>query len=179
MDAIRRNPPLHSADGSTARQPAKLRLAFVVGLCLCTLFIIFGVVTAWQDIVQRPQTYERLRDHGRQANAQLVSCSHRGCTLTLTYAGDTRKWLYPANRKQFNGLTIGAAIPVLVDPDHPQTVYTVRDVNDNTNAGWSPTGIYSLFLLVLGLVGLYGLTRAIRAYRRAYGSLLHPVVPQR
>jgi hypothetical protein len=51
-------------------------------------------------------------------------------------------------------LGIGAPVPVLVDPAHPKTVFTVHDVEVDTNAGWSVLAFFGVALAMLCTAGL-------------------------
>jgi hypothetical protein len=83
-----------------------------------------------------------------------------------------RVWDYPENSAQFNGLSDGASVPVLVDPRDPNIVYTVRDVEQRTNTrGFALTGLVFIVPGVLGLVamGWFALRFVPRANRRDTG----------
>jgi hypothetical protein len=108
-----------------------------------------------------------LRHAGVRATATLVRCAPRldggngvGCRISLSYAGERRTWNYSENSRQFERLPTGAAIPVLVDPRHTATVFTVRDVEQETNAGiGSPLLWFGVVLVGIGLAGLVWLAR--------------------
>ena len=162
--------------GGTPRAPgSKFRVAGIVALCVCIFFVVYGGITAWQSVYSLPHTYDRLRSSGEDATARIVKCGHPNCTLQLTFGGRTREWRYGLDKGQFSGLGPGAQVKVIVDPSHPSTVYTARDVADRTNAGWSGPAIFGLVLFVLGLLGLYGLWRAAKAIRGMYRA--SPVQP--
>jgi hypothetical protein len=103
------------------------------------------------------------------ATASLVRCAPRlgggngvGCRISLSYAGRQRTWNYSENSSQFERLPTGAAIPVLVDPKHTAIVFTVRDVERETNAGISsPLLWFGVVLVAIGLAGLAWLVRLI------------------
>jgi hypothetical protein len=156
--------------GSPRTAPRGLRLSGIVALCVCIFFVVFGGITAWKSLYSLPRTYDRLRSNGVDATARFVTCGHPGCTLRLTFDGRTREWRYGLDRAQFSGLAPGAPVQMLVDPNDHSTVYTVHDVRNNTNAGWTGPAIYGVVLFVLGLLGLYGLWRAFKAVRRTYGK---------
>jgi hypothetical protein len=76
-----------------------------------------------------------------------------GCQLAVRYQGRRCIWDYPENSAQFNGLSDGASVPVLVDPHDPNIVYTVRDVEQRTNTGgFALTGLIFIVPGVLGLL---------------------------
>jgi Protein of unknown function (DUF3592) len=146
------------------------RTGLVVAFCICVFFVGYGGVTAWQSLVTRPRTYDRLRTDGQHATARIVKCAHRGCTLELSFDGRTRRWLYGQDKHQFAGLGPGAPVAVLVDPHRPSTVYTTVDVKRDTNAGWSGPAVYGVVLFAVGLLGLFGLARLFKLLRRLYGA---------
>src|SRR5262249_8540831 len=77
------------------------------------------------------------------------------CRLSVTYRGETRRWDYQDDYPQFDHLEVGAPVPVLLDPNHPTTVYTVHDVDTNDNAGLvSLTGLVALVGVLIGLLML-------------------------
>jgi hypothetical protein len=141
----------------------------VVAFLVCLFLVAYGAATAWHSLVTLPRGYDHLRSRGVATSAELVGCQHRGCRLRVTFAGRSREWLSAQGKRQFDGLQPGARVPVLVDPAHPSTVYTVRDVGARTNAGWSGPAIYGVVLLTIGVLGLYGLFRLARLVRRVYG----------
>ena len=109
-----------------------------------------------------------LRASGVPATANLRCAPGIGiyhgvrCRLSLRFDGRLRTWNYPEDSAQFKGLAVGAAIPVLVDPNNADTVYTRRDVEHTTNAGISPVFWYGVVLVVLGLAGFAFLLRLRR-----------------
>jgi hypothetical protein len=106
-----------------------------------------------------------------QATANLVKCAPGigggrgvGCRVSLRFAGRVRTWNYPEDAHQFDGLSAGAPIPVLVDPSDPRTVYTARDVERRTNAGASsPVLWFGVVLVGIGLAGFAWLLRLVGA----------------
>jgi hypothetical protein len=136
---------------------------------LCVFFVGFGAYTAWDSYYRLPHRYAALRHAGVRATANLVRCAPRlgggngiGCRISLSYAGHSRTWNYPENSSQFERLPAGAGIPVLVDPEHTATVYTVRDVDKETNAGLSsPLLWFGVVLVGVGLAGLVWFVRLV------------------
>jgi hypothetical protein len=132
------------ADGITVWAPVVVAL-FLIG---------FGAWTAWDAATRRPHVYARLRAHGVSLAATFLGCPSRDeCRLTVRYQGRTRTWDYGDNFPQFRGLAIGAPVAVLLDPAHPTTVYTARDVETNVNAGrFSAPVIFGVAFATLGAV---------------------------
>jgi hypothetical protein len=148
-------------DALGRRARRRLRYAAVGSVLVCLFFVVFGAFEAWDSYHRLPRVYASLRARGLPATARLVRCAPGigggrgvGCRLSLTFAGRERTWDYPEDAPQFERLAAGAAIPVLVDPRNPNTVYTVHDVDHRTNAGTSPGFWYGIVLLVVGLAGL-------------------------
>ena len=64
---------------------------------------------------------------------------------------------------QFESRPDGSQVRVLVDPSHPTTVYTVRDVERGTNTGLSSPVLWlGVVFAGLGLAGLAGLAWLVR-----------------
>jgi hypothetical protein len=162
-----------------ASRPRWVRFGIAVLLIVCVFFVVYGSWIVSRSLVTLPRRYDALRDHGTKATAYLLGCPpvHGRCELRLTFDGETRRWHYDENRRQFSGLSPGSPVRMLVDPRHPATAYTAVDVAGQTNAGWSVTAIYGLVLLVIGLAAAYGLTRLALIVHRTYlpeGGLRHP-----
>jgi hypothetical protein len=159
-------------DDSVGRR-ARHRLALygVMWALLCMFFVVFGAFNIWDSYHRLPHTYARLRTGGVQATANLVKCAPGigggrgvGCRVSLRFAGRVRTWNYPEDAHQFDGLSAGAPIPVLVDPSDPRTVYTARDVERRTNAGASsPVLWFGVVLVGIGLAGFAWLLRLVGA----------------
>lgn len=166
-------------DDSVGRR-ARHWLAFygVIWALLCLFFVVFGAYSAWDSYHRLPQRYARLRTHGVQATANLVKCAPGigggrgvGCRVSLRFAGHARTWDYPEDVRQFEGLRAGAPIPVLVDASDPATVYTVRDVERQTNAGASsPLLWFGVVLVGIGLAGFAWLLRLVGILPRLSGA---------
>ena len=146
----------------TDRRRALRRLRFYAALAIlaCLFFVTYGAFLAWDSYHRLPRVYAALRARGVPATANLVRCApgigiYHGVRsrLSLRFDGRLRTWNYPEDSAQFKGLAVGAAIPVLVDPNNADTVYTRRDVEHRTNAGTSPVFWYGVVLVVLGLAG--------------------------
>jgi hypothetical protein len=162
-----------------AGRPRWVRFAIAVLLIVCVFFVVYGSWIVWHSLVTLPHRYHDLRDHGTEATAYLVDCPpvHGRCELSLTFSGETRRWHYDENRRQFSGLNPGSPVRMLVDPRHPATAYTVADVARQINAGWSGPAIYGLVLLMIGLAGGLGLTQLALLVHRTYlpdGRLYRP-----
>jgi hypothetical protein len=118
-------------------------LRFCVGLLgVVALGMFIAAATA---IVERPRTYRALADHGVPTLATAF-CGGDGCELTYSFAGRRYSNDYSRDLTQF--CRCPAATPVLVDPSHPATMFTVRDVQRGTNAG---LGVYSIATMLIGL----------------------------
>ncbi len=153
------------------RRRARRRLLYLaVGASsVCLFFVGYGAFLAWDSYHRLPHVYALLRASGVPATANLVRCApgigiYHGvrCRLSLRFDGRLRTWDYSEDSAQFKGLAVGAAIPVLVDPNNANTVFTRRDVERRTNAGTSPVFWYGVVLVVLGLAGFAGLLRLRR-----------------
>ena len=152
----------------------QIRIGILSVVAVLLFMIGFGASTSWQELVALPQTYARLRLEGIPATAHLVVCAPGigggrgiGCRLGLRGREETRDWDYPENSGQFESLTPGAPVAMLVDPSDPTTAYTVRDVEEGTNAGWGPVVLFGIALSLGGLGGLAWFARfAIRLPRQ-------------
>lgn len=130
-------------------------------MLVCLFLLGFGSYLIWKSEVGLPAAYASLRSSGVRATADLVRCARglnggRGvaCELALDFDGYTRTWVYLEDSSQFNGFLPGEPVAVVVDPNNPRTVYTVRDVEQGTNAGLrSPLLWYGVVLIVFGLAG--------------------------
>jgi hypothetical protein len=140
-----------------------------VWVLVCVFFVGFGAYTAWDSYYRLPHRYAALRYAGVRATANLVRCAHGlgggngvGCRIRLSYAGHSRTWNYSEDSSQFERLPTGSAIPVLVDPKHTATVFTVRDVEQETNAGVSsPLLWFGVVFVGIGVVGLVWFVRLV------------------
>lgn len=94
----------------------------------------------------------------RWSSARRASAEGAGLAAACTSSTDrsaafSRTWDYPEDSKQFAGLSRGAALPVLLDPLHPTTVCTVRDVQRRTNTGLGPVLGLGVVFLAAGVAG--------------------------
>jgi hypothetical protein len=139
----------------------------LLALALMSLVLIgSGIAVIREATTNQPRTYRQLRSHGVGLTAQFAGCPNRlDCRLTLSYDGRSRTWKYSADYAQFDHLSVGAPVPVLLDPAHPNTVYTVHDVqtNQNTGLGFASVG---LGLIALGLLVLVVTFNMVRKSRR-------------
>jgi hypothetical protein len=129
---------------------------------------------AYHTFVALPATYRTLRERGVLANARVVKCGRDDCTLSYVHAGRTHRNRYSHDGSQFDGRRLAL---VLVDPRHPSTMYTVRDVQRETNAGWSGLGVFCL--LAVAFFGGLTFVFARALYRFVPVSELRPEVPTR
>jgi hypothetical protein len=148
--------------GQSQYQARKRLRRYAIGLlAVCLFFVVYGAYTIWDSTSRLPHQYARLRDHGVRAGATFRGCRIpplgrvRRCRLSLRFDGRVRTWVYPENYAQFRALPVGAAVPVLVDPSDPSTVYTVTDVERRTNAGGTDSPVFWLGLVFVG-IGLAG-----------------------
>lgn len=145
----------------------RLRFYVIVWVLVCLFFVVYGAFLAWDSYGRLPHTYARLRAHGVRTTAKLVECAPGigggrgiGCRLSVRFGSLLRTWNYPEDSGQFRGLPVGSAIPVLVDPSNPKTIYTVHDVERRTNAGvTSPVFWFGIILAAVGLAGFSWLVR--------------------
>jgi hypothetical protein len=125
----------------------RLPIRWLFAMCLVGMLALLGAT--WNTFVTRPAAYEALRHRGMLANAR-VHCTHGAndnCTLTYTYARHRHKNSYGNDYSQFG---LNPYVLVLIDPEHPATMYTVHDVQRNTNTGF---GVFGIFCL-LGIAGV-------------------------
>jgi hypothetical protein len=119
------------------------------GLRFCAALFVVGAIgmfiAAATAIFERPQTYRALSDHGVVTLATF-DCDGDNCDLTYTYAGRTHTNRYGNDLDQFSHRPPRTL--VLVDPNHPATMFTVHDVQHTTNAG---LGVFSVFTILIGL----------------------------
>jgi hypothetical protein len=139
----------------------------VLALALMSLFLIGSAIALIRDATtNQPRTYRQLRSHGVGLTAQFAGCPNRlDCRLTLSYGGRSRTWKYGADYPQFDHLSVGAPVQVLLDPAHPNTVYTVHDVQTNNNTGRGLASV-GLGLIVFGLLVLLLTFNMVRKSRR-------------
>jgi hypothetical protein len=149
--------------GSLEVPPAGVWNAKTVTYLLCAIvlglfFIGMGVYTTWDAATNRPHLYAVLRDRGVPLTASFAGCSGGRddiCRLTVTYRGTSRTWDYGENHPQFDRLSRGDPVAVLLDPRHPQTVYTVRDVQTDYDTGvLSGSSILGVGFVIFGVAAL-------------------------
>lgn len=138
-----------------------------LALAFMSLFLIgFGITVIRDAMTNQPRTYRQLRSQGVALTAHFAGCPNRlDCRLRLSYQGRSRTWKYGADYPQFDHLSVGAAVPVLLDPVHPNIVYTVHDVetNENTGLGFASVG---LGFIAFGLLLLLWTFNSVRKSRR-------------
>jgi hypothetical protein len=143
-------------------------LPTVTAVLVCGFLAVFGAAAAWNAIHRQPAVYAQLKAYGVPVWASFAGCSIAGikdehCRLSLAYEGRSRTWTYREDYTQFRGLAVGAPVSVLVDPAHPTTVYTARDVASGYGTG---LGVMFFFGVGLALAGLLGLVWFVRFERR-------------
>lgn len=156
----------------------RLRLVALTWIVLCLFFLGYGASLVWKSERGLPAAYAALRARGIAATANLVRCAPGvgggrgvGCRLRIDYQGHSRTWDYPEDAGQFESLQPGAPIAVLVDPRDATTVYTVHDVDKETNTGvTSPVLWYGIVLIAVGIASLAGLLWIVRGRRPRFGG---------
>jgi hypothetical protein len=173
-----------AADSQPRSEPSSRRFArsvpAVSWLVLCLFLVVLGIVEVVNATVSRPAAYARLEHGGVGATALFAGCGvvdlrTHVCRLTLTYGGSTRTWRYSEDFPQFGHLAVGDPVPVLVDPAHPATVYTVHDVRSGDNAGFGVLAVFGLVLAALGIAGLAFFAWLWRRTSRTRGEQVAPV----
>ena len=176
-DGTTLDPELAPAAAVRARHAERQQRWIFGTMVVLGLFVVgFGVRTT-VEAAHRPHTYALLRERGIRLDARFEGCGHVDrfdknpkddvCRLTVTYLGRTRKWDYRDDYPQFDHLAVGAPVGVLLDPDHPSTVYTVHDVDTRQNAGvFSIIGLFGMGMVVAGSGLLLYLVTLARRFRR-------------
>jgi hypothetical protein len=179
---------LGGSDLAGRRIRRQLRAYIWGGIVLGLFFVGLGISSVL-DAAQRPHVYGRLRSDGVRLAARFDGCGpvdrfdrtsqDSVCRLSVTYGGQTRRWDYGDDYPQFDHLAVGAPVPVLLDPAHPTTVFTVHDVATNDNSGmFSIVGLFGVGMIVLGVVCLaftvWGRGRAGRPWRATESLLARP-----
>lgn len=154
-------------------------------------WIVFGVVLVGvgasmvANAAERPHVYAQLRRDGVALSAVFDGCGpvdrfdHKDivCRLSLDYLGRTRRWDYSDDYRQFDHLIVGDPVPVLLDPSHPATVYTVHDVAINDNSGvLSIFGLFGIGMIALGLASLAFIFRIRRDARQRWRARTAPEI---
>lgn len=147
-------------------------ITFVVLPLLAIFFVALGVHIVYDSAYGLGRRYDVLRQRGVQVDGQVVTCAPGigggrgvGCRVRLVYGSSTRTWNYPENTSQFERTPPGSPVQMLVDPQHPSTAYTVRDVEDRTNAGTGPLLGLGVVYVVVGLAGLLWSVRLVHRLR--------------
>jgi hypothetical protein len=130
-----------------------MKAMFIWWTIMPLAFVGVGYWGLRHTLVDLPARYDALEQRGVATTATFEGCDHKHCQLRLTFRGASRRWHYGGNHPQFRHLRPGAAVAVIVDPQHIQTTYTAYDVRHRTNAGF---GVLLVFSVIIGLVGLAG-----------------------
>ena len=140
----------------------KGRTGLIAIVLLCLFFIGIGTSTVINTLYTFPHRYGLLASGGVSVDGTLVKCAPGigggrgiGCEVHLNYEHFNRTWEYPENSPQFNGLTPGSRIPMLVDPSNPNIAYTVLDVRQRTDSGLGVLFFFGCALVVVGIAGLW------------------------
>ena len=133
-----------SRDRTRARRGMSPRAAMVYTAVLGIFSALLGAHALGEGNYALPTAYDSLARTGVPVELQVTRCAtgidgNRGlqCVVRLSHAGETRDWTYPYEVSQFAPYTPGELVPALLDPEHPGTVYTVRNVYDRVGAGAS------------------------------------------
>lgn len=146
----------------------------MIVLPLVAVFLVaFGAHIVYESAYGLGHQYDVLKQRGVEVDGQLVNCAPGigggrgvGCRVRLLYQSSARTWDYPEDASQFDRLQPGDAVPMLVDPRRPSTAYTVRDVQQRTNAGVGAVLALGLVYVVVGVIGLLWSARLISRLRR-------------
>ena len=149
--------------------------SYVSTVLLLALFLLgFGAHLLWTGAWVLPRTYDRLARAGLPVNLVVDRCAPGlggghglACDVSLTYAGAHHEWVYPYEVGQFAPYQPGETVPALLDPRHPDTVYTVRNVEDRWGAGLvSVNGFLGVGTELFGLAFAWLLWALWRRLRR-------------
>jgi len=116
----------------------------------------------WQGTYHLPHEYDRLSSAGRPVTLHVDVCARgrngaRAMTCDVTDEATWHTWTYPVDTAQLTPY-VGGSVSALADPDHPDTVYTVHDVQTRFGAGFTQPGVvFGVVMLVVG-VGLLAFT---------------------
>lgn len=148
-----------AVDRLFTRRPVRRGMNTVFLCVLSLLGIGFGMYHAWSGGVALPREYRTLARSGVPVTLTLGRCAtgmHGDrsfeCEVTLPGAHSST-WIYPGDTTQFSPYTPGTHIAALRDPVRPLTAYTLRDVNDRYDAGWtSPQALAGSGVALVGVV---------------------------
>jgi hypothetical protein len=122
-----------------------------------------GCWGTYETMFKLPREYSTLESRGIPLTATFAGCTAgRDATCTLELPGSRARWDYGENHAQFDGLSVGAPVAVMVDPKDPHTRYTAVDLRRHTNAGF---GVLFAFSLALGIAGLAAIPFLLRFSR--------------
>jgi hypothetical protein len=155
------------------------RLGTFVLAWLYPFVLVLGLITAiwgcWYTMYRLPHAYNTLEDRGVRVVGQpdyREDGDRDYIAVTFTYRGRTREERVFDSVNQFRYSRAGTLekVPVLVDPEDPDTAFTVYDVRARTNTGLSFFPIFVICALIFCVVGL---VKEIPAARR-YVDLMSP-----
>jgi|SRR5579863_2537392 len=153
----------------------------IVPLLLCLFFVGLGASIVVNSLFTFPHRYAVLSSRGVRIEGTLVKCgpgigggNGTGCEVHITFKGFSRTWDYPENSPQFNGMSPGDRIPMLVDPANPNDAYTVLDVRDRTNTGFGVLFSLGCAFILIGLGGLWWTLTLQRRVNRKVKKLSEP-----
>src|SRR5215210_1287553 len=113
------------------------------------VFIGIAVWGTYETMFKLRRDYSVLDQRGARATATFSGCTGgRDNKCRLRLAGSPALWDYSQNFHQFSGLSIGAPVEVVIDPEDPNRRYTAVDVRRRTNEGF---GVLFGFCIVIGL----------------------------
>lgn len=157
-----------------ARKGAPL-WSYLPAVALVAVFCLgYGAHLLWTGVYVLPRTYDVLARAGVPVSLSVDRCAPGlggghglACDVAVTYDGAHHEWVYPYEVHQFTPYTPGETVPALLDPHHPGTVYTVRNVEDRWGAGLvSVNGLLGAGIEVFGLVFAWLLWGLWKRFRR-------------
>jgi hypothetical protein len=138
--------------GGWLRATVRQRVAPAVRWLVPVAFIAVAVWGTNETMRELPRDYTVLDRRGARMTATFAGCTGgRDNTCRLRLPGERVLWDYRQNSAQFDGLSAGAPVEVLIDPENRRTRYTAVDVRRRTNAGF---GVLFGFSIVIGLAGV-------------------------
>jgi len=127
------------------------------------VFIGIAVWGTYETMFKLRRDYSVLDQRGARATATFSGCTGgRDNKCRLRLAGSPALWDYSQNFHQFSGLSIGAPVEVVIDPEDPNRRYTAVDVRRRTNEGF---GVLFGFCIVIGLAGFAAVPVLLRSSR--------------
>ena len=127
---------------------------------VCVAIAVWGT---YETMFKLHRDYTVLEQRGARETATFAGCTGgRDDDCRLRLPGIPAGWDYRQNFDQFSGLSIGAPVEVVIDPEDPHRRYTAADVQGHTNEGF---GVLFGFSIIIGLVGFAAVPFLLRAGR--------------